>query len=998
MKYNHFKHKLLAFVAVLAMFVLGMTANAQQISVSGIVKDAKTGEAILGASILEKGTNNGVITNFDGAFTISAASSATLVVKYLGYVPIEVPVLGKKTLVIQLNEDAISLGEVVAIGYGSVKKNDATGAVMAISADKTNKGLTTSLTDMLAGKMAGVSITTSGGAPGAGAKVIIRGGSSLIASNDPLYVIDGIPMDGTTVNGLQSPLSEINPQDIETFTVLKDASATAIYGSRASGGVILITTKKGSLKNKFSVVYDGNTSISRILKEVSVPSASEYSSFIKSFWGANSTEANLLGKSNTNWQDQIFRTASSQDHNLSISGYTGKLPYRVSAGYTDQNGILKTSNFQRFTGAVNLNPSLLDDHLKVNVNLKGAYTTNRFADTGAIGAALQYDPTQSVWNEDPNGIPKSIYGNGYTMWLGSNGLPISIATANPVSVLNEKHDVSTVYQSLGNLQLDYTVHGLSALKSHLNLAYDISKANGSVTIDANSPMTFVSGNNKEVGFGPGEYNPYYQLKSNTLLEFYLNYAKTWGIHSLDVMGGYSWQHFYKTNWSSIAYSDNSAPTKRVDYPAALTLVSFYGRLNYTLMDKYLLTVTVRDDGSSRFSPNNRWGVFPSTALAWKLKEESFLKNVNWLSELKLRLGYGVTGQQNVGDNYYTYIPTYTASNYTDAMYQFGSSYYHLLRPDGYNSSLKWETTTNYNIGLDMGAFNNRLTATVDVYKRVTNNLLNNIPVAAGSNFTNYLLTNIGSLENKGVEFTVGGRPIETKNFKWDLSYNASYNHNEITKLTRATTANYGVAGGDISGGTGSKIYWNQVGSAVNSFYVYKQVYDTKGKPIEGAYETIPGSTSNKYVDHSSTPDYTMGLSSRMSYKKWFMNFSLRAEIGNYNYNNVQSSMEFQNNSYDSSGFLKNIVSSGLSTNFKNAQYFSDYYIQNASFLKMDNITLGYNFSKLFSNKITGSLYGTVQNVFTITHYKGLDPEVVGGIDNNIYPRPQVYLVGLRLNF
>ena len=715
MKYNHFKHKLLAFVAVLAMFVLGMTANAQQISVSGIVKDAKTGEAILGASILEKGTNNGVITNFDGAFTISAASSATLVVKYLGYVPIEVPVLGKKTLVIQLNEDAISLGEVVAIGYGSVKKNDATGAVMAISADKTNKGLTTSLTDMLAGKMAGVSITTSGGAPGAGAKVIIRGGSSLIASNDPLYVIDGIPMDGTTVNGLQSPLSEINPQDIETFTVLKDASATAIYGSRASGGVILITTKKGSLKNKFSVVYDGNTSISRILKEVSVPSASEYSSFIKSFWGANSTEANLLGKSNTNWQDQIFRTASSQDHNLSISGYTGKLPYRVSAGYTDQNGILKTSNFQRFTGAVNLNPSLLDDHLKVNVNLKGAYTTNRFADTGAIGAALQYDPTQSVWNEDPNGIPKSIYGNGYTMWLGSNGLPISIATANPVSVLNEKHDVSTVYQSLGNLQLDYTVHGLSALKSHLNLAYDISKANGSVTIDANSPMTFVSGNNKEVGFGPGEYNPYYQLKSNTLLEFYLNYAKTWGIHSLDVMGGYSWQHFYKTNWSSIAYSDNSAPTKRVDYPAALTLVSFYGRLNYTLMDKYLLTVTVRDDGSSRFSPNNRWGVFPSTALAWKLKEESFLKNVNWLSELKLRLGYGVTGQQNVGDNYYTYIPTYTASNYTDAMYQFGSSYYHLLRPDGYNSSLKWETTTNYNIGLDMGAFNNRLTATVDVY-------------------------------------------------------------------------------------------------------------------------------------------------------------------------------------------------------------------------------------------------------------------------------------------
>ncbi|MDR3652070.1 MAG: TonB-dependent receptor [Paludibacter sp.] len=997
MKYNHFKHKLLAFVAVLAMFVLGMTANAQQISVSGVVKDAKTGEAILGASILEKGTNNGVITNNDGAFTISAASKATLVVKYLGYVSVEVPVSGKTNLVIQLNEDAIALGEVVAIGYGSVKKNDATGAVVAISADKTNKGLTTSLTDMLAGKLAGVTITTSGGAPGAGATVLIRGGSSIYASNDPLYVIDGIPIDGSTTNGLQSGLSEINPQDIETFTVLKDASATAIYGSRATGGVILITTKKGSLKDKFSVTYDGNASVSSIQNQVSVLSASQYTNFIKSYWGATSPEANLLGTSNTNWQNQIFQTATSQDHNVSVSGYTGKLPYRVSVGYTDQNGVLKTSNFQRLTGTVNLNPTFLDDHLKVNVNLKGAYSTNRFADTGAIGAALNYDPTQSVYNLDANGIPKSSYGNGYTMWLGSDGKPLSLGTANPLSVLTEENNTSKVYQSIGNVQFDYTVHGLPELKAHLNLAYDLSRSNGDKIIAANSPMSYVWGSKKN---GAGEEDPYYQYKSNTLMEFYLNYTKTWGVHSLDVMGGYSDQHFYYTSWSATNYTDGIANVPRVDYPAAYNLISFYGRLNYTLMDKYLLTVTLRNDGSSRFAPGNQWGLFPSAALAWKLKEESFLKDVSWLSDLKLRASYGVTGQQNVGNNYYSYLPTYTISTYNDAQYQFGNSFYHLLRPAGFNANLKWETTDTYNVGLDFGAFNNRLTASVEVYKRITNNLLNIIPVPAGSNFINNLLTNIGSLENKGAELTIGGRPIQTKDFNWDLSYNMSYNHNQITKLTRGTIANYGIipTTSGISGATGSTIGWDQVGSPVNSFHVYKQVYDVNGKPIEGAYATIPGTTNNLYVDHSAAPDFTLGLSSRMTYKKWFLNFSMHSEIGNYNYNNVQSNNQLLNNSYSSSGFLMNIVSSALVTNFANAQYFSDYYVQNASFLKMDNISLGYNFTKLFNTKLAASLYGTVQNVFTITNYKGLDPEVAGGIDNNIYPRPQVYLVGLKLNF
>ena len=996
MKYNHFKLKMRTFIAVFAMFVLGLTANAQQISVSGIVKDAKTGDAILGASILEKGTSKGVITNFDGAFNISVASNATLVVKYLGYLTEEVPVAGKKTFVIQLKEDAIALGEVVAIGYGSVKKNDLTGSVVAISADKMNKGLATSFTDMLAGKMAGVSITTSGGAPGAGATIRIRGGSSLNASNDPLYVIDGIPIDGSGVNGLQNPVSQINPQDIETFTVLKDASATAIYGSRASNGVILITTKKGSLKQKFTVTYDGNMSSSSIDKQISVLSADGYRDFVKTYWGATSAQAGLLGKYSTNWQDQIYQTATSQDHNVSVSGYTGKLPYRASVGYTNQNGVLKTSNFQRVTAALNLNPSLLEDHLKVNVNVKGAYSTNRFADQGAIGSALEFDPTQRVDTVIPT-VPAAAgksYGNGYYMWLGSDHKPLSLGTANPLSVLTEKNDVSTVYQSIGNAQFDYTVHGMKDLRAHLNLAYDISESNGSVTINQNSPMSYVWGSKKN---GAGEVDPYYQFKSNTLLELYLNYTKKWGIHSLDAMAGYSWQHFYQNSWSETNYSDNIGNKPRVEYPSELYLVSFYGRVNYTLMEKYLLTVTMRNDGSSRFDPTHRWGLFPSAALAWKMKEESFLKDVNWLNDLKLRLGIGTTGQQNVSGNYYTYIPTYTASAYNDAQYQFGSNYYHVLRPDGYNAGLKWESTTTYNIGLDMGAFENRLTGSLDIYKRVTNDLLNVIPIPAGSNFTNRLMTNIGNLENNGIELTVGGRPIQTKDFMWDLSYNISYNQNKITKLTRATDANYGVAGGGISGGTGNQIYINKVGYPVNSFYVHKQVYDANGKPIEGAYANL-GTTDNLYCDHSATPDVIMGLSSRMTYMKWFLNFSLRSNIGNYNYNNVQSRLEFKNNSYDTSGYLKNIASTGLTTNFSNAQYLSDYYIQNASFLKMDNISLGYNFDKLFNTKLTGSLYGTVQNVFTITNYKGLDPEVAGGIDNNVYPRPRVFLVGLRLNF
>ena len=977
---------------MLFAFLFAMSISAQTISVKGVVKDAKSGETIVGANVIIKGTQTGTVTDVDGNFSLSAPSNATLIVKYVGYQDAEIPVAGKSKLIVTLKESTIALSEVVAIGYGQVKKNDLTGSVVAVSADKLPKGLTTSMTDMLGGKIAGVNVTTAGGQPGGAATIRIRGGSSLNASNDPLIVIDNVPISPEGISGVSNPLASINPQDIETFTVLKDASATAIYGSRASNGVILITTKKGSLKQKFSVSYDGNVSVSTIAKKYDVMDATEYRAYMQSVWNTSDTQStltavnSLLGKSNTNWQNLIYQTAIGHDHNVSISGATGFVPYRVSIGYTNQDGILKTSNYTRTTASINLTPSLLQDHLKINANAKGTYTTNRFADTGAIGAALEFDPTQPIYSTN------SSYGNGYYMWLGSDGKPLSLGTANPLSVLNSKRDVSYVYQSTGGIQFDYKLHWLPELRANLNLAYDVSLSNGSTSILSNSPISYVWGNDKS---GSAQYTPYYQKKMNEVLDFYLNYNKTFGVHTIDAMAGYSWQRFYKDSWSSSTFATHSTSNvARVDYPAEYYLVSFYGRLNYSLLGKYYLTGTIRDDGTSRFGPDNRWGLFPSGALMWKIKEESFLKEVSWLSDMKLRLGYGLTGQQNVSDSYYPYIATYTTSTYNDAMYQFGSNFYHLLRPAAYNTTLKWETTTTYNVGLDFGFVNNRITGSADVYKRVTNDLLNTVAIAAGTNFTNKLLSNIGSLENKGVEFTLNARAIQSKDFNWDLSYNVAHNANKVTKLNRGSNST-GVQSQTISGATGITLYMTQVGYPINSYYVYKQVYDKNGQPIEGAY----ANNGQPYISsHTSTPDVTMGLSSRMTYKNWYLNFAMRSSIGNYNYNNVQSRLNFRSNTYVSSGYLINTLTSTTSTNFTSAQYLSDYYIQNASFLKMDNVSLGYTFDKIIKGVNSATLYGTVQNPFVITKYKGLDPEVDGGVDNNVYPRPRVYLLGLRVNF
>lgn len=990
----------LRMLMLICGLILSVTAFAQQITVNGHVKD-QTGEPIIGATVRVVGQDGGASTDIDGNFTVKAQQGATLQVSYIGYQMATATAQPNVTIVLQ-DDAAKALNEVVVIGYGKVKKNDLTGSVTALSADKMVKGAVTSASDMLVGKAAGVSVITDGGAPGAGATIRIRGGSSMSASNNPLVVIDGVPVDDTAINGMANPLSTVHPDDIETMTILKDASATAIYGSRASNGVILITTKKGKVGG-VKVGYNGSFKVSTPTKKVDVMSADDFRSFVVSKFGDTSIQANALGTNNTDWQKEIFRTSISTDHNVNVSGSLPNVPYRVSVGYTRENGIIKTSKMERYTGALSLNPQLFDKHLNIQLNVKGIYNTNRFADLSAVGLATQYDPTQPIYMDG------STYGNGYFMYLNANGKPIDIGLANPVSILDSKSDKSKVYRSIGNAQFDYKFHFLPELRANLNLGYDVSKGEGDVIITDNSPMTWTQGSYK-TGFG--ENSTYWQLKRNTLLEFYLNYANTFGAHNIDVMAGYSWQHFYRSEWTKYPYSAVKAQEKgeefykdSEDFKTESYLVSFFGRLNYTLLDRYLFTFTLRNDGSSRFSKDNRWGVFPSVALAWRLNEEAFLKDTKWLSDLKLRLGWGITGQQNLNNGDYPYLARYAYSK-AGANYFFGNKEYQLIAPQAYDQDLKWEETTTYNVGVDFGFFNGKLTGALDYYYRKTNDLLNSVPPPAGSNFSNELLTNVGTLVNKGVELSLTAHPISTKDLNWTIGYNISYNKNTITKLTINDDPKYkGVIHGGVDGATGYNIQINAVNQPYNSFYVFEQMYDSNGKPIEGVYVDQNG--DNKIDDEDlipykkSAPDVYMGFTSQLTYKNWDFSFALRSSLGNYVYNNVQANREAWDGSqmYDQSGFLKNRLNSAWSTNFRAGQYRSSYYVQKASFLRMDNITLGYTFDKLFTTNQSARVYLTVQNPFVITNYNGLDPEISGeGIDNNIYPRPISFMLGFSLKF
>ena len=1021
MKQVNIKIPFRMLVLMLGLF-LSVGAFAQ-IEVKGHVKDAQD-EPIIGATVRVANTQIATVTDFDGNFVLKANQGADITVSYIGYQTATVK--AAPNVVVVLQDDAALLNEVVVIGYGVARKNDLTGSVTAIKPDEKNHGLITSAQDMMQGKIAGVNVTSDGGTPGGSSTIRIRGGSSLNASNDPLIVIDGLAMDRQGVKGSPNALSMVNPNDIESFTVLKDASATAIYGSRGSNGVIIITTKKGRQGQAPKVSYNGNVSYSVKRNKLDVLDGDEYRKFIVDYYGADSPAASLLNKANTDWQDEIFHSAISSDHNITVQGGLKKMPYRLSVGYTDQNGILKTSNFQRTTASITLNPSLLDDHLKFNINGKFMYSHNRYANTGAIGEAVRFDPTQFVTSSWP--AFKDF--RGYYQWAGDgsayNDYTVDraiIATGpgkNPVAMINERNQRANSYDYMGNVEVDYQIHGFEDLRLHANASGDW--ANGKETTDL---APWGSSNYYYGNSGFSKENKY-NLTFSAYAQYYKDFLKT---QHFDIMVGYEWSH--NKYWGNSAYQSLYPQTygttlvdgKVVDDPtlAALRgtafssssrewkqesyLVSFFGRANYIAFDRYMVTATVRRDGSSRFF--DHWATFPSVALGWKISEEPFLKKANWLDELKLRLGWGKTGQQD-GIGNYNYFATYNVNTTsTNGRYPINgvNDSGLLYRPDAYNKDLKWETTTTYNAGLDFALFHNRISGSVDYYYRKTTDLINDATVSAGSNFRNQVRSNIGSLENRGVEASLTVRPVQTENWQWEVTANFTYNKNKITELTGEADI---IKTGGISAGTGNQVQAHAVGYPASSYYVYQQVYDENGIPLEGVYvdQNADGviNDADRIFYKSPAAPYTAGLSSRLQYKNWDFGFGLRASFDNYVYWDNGAGFSNVAVRYDNSfNYLQNVLPYAIKNGWTTYDgVVTDYFVRNGSFLKCDNITLGYSFEDLFKggnyNGLTGRIYLAATNVFTITKYDGLDPEVFGGIDNNIYPRPFTIQCGLNLNF
>ncbi len=978
----------------IVLLVLPLITFAQQ-TISGTVSEKSTGSSLPGVDVIIKGTTRGTSTDFDGNYSLDDVNEGdVLSFSFMGYQTIEIVVAGSNTINVELEEGQEALDEVVIIGYGTTSVKDATGAVVAVKADDINTGATISADQLLVGKIAGVQVTTNGGAPGAGSTIRIRGGSSLLASNDPLIVIDGIPVESGGVAGMRNPLNLVNPNDIDSYTVLKDASATAIYGSRASNGVIIITTKKGKEGKPLELSFTSNFSYGQLIDQVDVLSADQFRDFINTY--GLPTDIALMGTASTNWQDEIYQDALTFDNNISAVGSTDFLTYRASIGYSDFDGILKTDNVKRTTISVGLGTKVLDDHLKIDLNIKSAFLKNHFADGGAIGNAIAFDPTQELTMNIQN------FG-GYFEWLqAGTANPIAVgAPRNPVALLEQRNNESDVTRFVGNVQFDYSFHFLPELRANLNLGIDTSSISGDNKIFASATTVQADGSN------PGNIFKYNEDKENKLLDFYLNYVKdVESINSsFDVMAGYSYQNFETTGYNISDIQDSSLEF-RDDYATLLNLQSFFGRLDYKLADKYLLTLTYRTDGSSRFRGANKWGQFPSAAFGWKIIDEDFMQDSKTLSNLKLRLGWGITGQQEIPGQLNPALATYLLGTNT-AQYQFGNAYYNTFRAEPFNTTLKWEETTTYNAGVDFGFFNHRLYGSVDGYFRETKDLLNEIPFPAGSSLSNEDIANVGNLENKGVEVTLTGTAIQTDDMNLDLGVNFTYNQSEITKLTTNDDPDYpGIPTGDISGGVGNRVQIHSVGYAPSSFFVYQQVYDDNGNPLEDVYVDRDGdgeiTLNDKYQYKNPAPDVTIGFNTDFSYKDFDFTMSWRGVIGNYVYNNVDSNLGFHQQLINTS--FPNVISNGvhnvLETGFVDGgteRYLSDYYVQDASFIKLDNIGIGYNFREIFKDANL-RLNASVQNALIITDYTGLDPEVFNGIDNNLYPRPRTYTFGLNLTF
>ncbi len=1063
------------------LLMLGTAAAVAQ-TASGTVIDAANGEPIIGASILEVGTTNGTITDWDGNFTLNVQPGAKLAISYMGYKTLEL--VAAPSMAVKLAEDTEVLDEVVVVGYGVVKKNDATGSVTAIKPDEMNKGLVTNAQDMLAGKIAGVNIATSGGSPGEGAAIRIRGGSSLNASNDPLIIIDGLAMDNNGIQGVSNPLSLVNPSDIETFTVLKDASATAIYGSRASNGVILITTKKGKSGQKLKVNYDGNVSFGSVVKHYDVLSADELRAYATAFGQSRQANAYLMND-NIDWFSHIYRTAVSTDHNVSITGgFKDKIvdmPYRASVGYTLNNGAVRGSQMQRVTASLNLSPSFLDNHLIFNLNAKGMYIYTKY-EPGIANAYLDKDPTEPIYS---TGDLTNIYGepilageaNGKSYYVTKEELdthwdgffqPLGVSAsahgpfgdpnwmyslqgqANPLAQLKHQSNSSNAGSFVGNLEATYKVHTLEDLVFHANFGADYSFGR---QVNQNNMLGTAS-------HYYGWYGVDEKMKYNLLFNCYAQYGHDWeeAQQHFDVMAAYEWQHFYNNyngwgwGWYQPTYEED--PTKAGQKANATVgtgcgenyLVSFFGRINYIGWNQLMITATVRGDGSSRFAPGHRWGVFPAVAVGWKIKE-TFLKDVHWLNDLKLRLGYGITGQQDgIGD--YGYMPTYSQTTGHTSYYPVGGTNYATEnndavivdkvvdkdgntlfisdRPNAYNWNLTWEKTTTYNVGIDYAFLNNRISGALEYYFRNTTDLLNSVTVPLGTNFRTRVTSNVGSLQNQGIEFSVNAVILDYgKRFKWDFGYNVTWNENKITNLNGEDKMidGWDYAGVGLGGQSISKF---ATGYALNTFYLYESRKGTRDdgsqywyildqqKEGEDGYGVID--ERDKVLKHNPVAPVTMGFQMKFQFYGFDLGMSFRANIGNYVFNNVVAS-RLQNvpagalarggyysnlpksvfNTYYVDGYNTQIWNADGTSIIGNADYsITDRFLENASFLRCDNITLGYSFTK---NKISGRAFCTVSNPFVITKYSGLDPEVgLGGLDNSIYPRSMTTILGINLQF
>lgn len=975
---------------LVALFVIGcLQLMAQTRTIKGEVTDAQNGEALIGATVMVEGEKGGTVTDFDGNFSLQVSSSAKKIkVSYIGYIDKVLSI--SDNMKVKLESDSKALADVVVIGYGTARKSDLTGSVATVKSKDFNKGLVSSPEQLINGKVSGVQIMSNSGSASAGSTIRVRGGASLNASNDPLIVLDGVPLEQGGISGNSSNfLSMINPSDIESMTVLKDASSTAIYGSRASNGVIIITTKKGQ-QGAVKVNFNTTNSLQTRAQMVDMLSRDEFVNVINQFGTDN--QKSLLGTANTDWNDEVYRTAFGTDNNLSVSGSIDKwLPFRVSVGYYNQSGLVRKDNVERWTGNVVLTPSFFQDHLKLTINAKGTLNNNSFNNGGAVWAAATFNPTIPVYSGNDK------YG-GYNEALDADGYPVNAGVRNPRGLVDLYDSKSKVSRFIGSMDVDYKVHFLPDLKLHATVGADYAKGDGTVYVPAYAAQSY----NKDESLGGSDYKYGPQKNENRLLTLYANYAKYFeDIKSnVDLTAGYDYQYWKSTTplyYTKSAAGTNLSTVKASDYRHVM--LSYYGRINYSFDGKYLLTATVRRDASSRFSKDTRWGIFPSVALGWTLTEEPWLKNQKVLSNLKLRASYGVTGQQE-GIGNYNYLPVYTYSVAgTEAF--INGQYINTYRPEAYVSDLKWETTTSWNFGLDFGFLDGRIGGAIDFYTRKTKDLLASVPTAAGTNFSKTILTNVGNVDSKGIEVSLNATPIQTKDWEWNLSYNFTWQNMKVKNLSL-------IKGGsqtNVKVGPSIDAYQFQVlseGYEPYMFYVYHQLYDSKtGKPIEGAYADLNNdgeiNESDLYRYHSPAPKYIMGLSTSLRYKQLTLGMSFRANIDNYVYNGMgMSTGAFETVSYNNSQ-LNNLNTSFLKTGFKTRQYLSDYYVENASFLKLDNLSLSYNVGKI--NKWASlTVSAMVQNVFTITGYSGTDPEVPNGMDNSFYPRPRTYSVSLGLQF